>query len=166
MPLKKIILRSRVRILEYTTESNMEHGKPYYCTTEQISLGAQVVEGSQAPAVQPRASRKPPARWGWRDKRQREVNGAQGTEVTWWKLQARWACPAGSWDHRGAAAAGGRQGGQGGREIPCLFLKPHPHHIKGSDWLNLPGSQSRTACRIGSCKTADGGRNRSGVTQN
>lgn len=38
MPPKQTALQSRVRTLEYTTESNMEKGKPYLFTTENISL--------------------------------------------------------------------------------------------------------------------------------
>ena len=38
MPPKQTALQSRVRILEHTTESSMEKGKPYLFTTENISL--------------------------------------------------------------------------------------------------------------------------------
>ena len=49
MPPEQTALQSRVRILEYTTESNMEKGKPYLFTTENISLKQLGAQGWKVP---------------------------------------------------------------------------------------------------------------------
>ena len=49
MPPKQTALQSHVRTLEYTTESNMEKGKPYLFTTENISLKELGAQGWKVP---------------------------------------------------------------------------------------------------------------------
>ena len=48
MPPKQTALQSHVRTLEYTTESNMEKGKPYLFTTENRRLIKCMVEVLEA----------------------------------------------------------------------------------------------------------------------